>query len=151
MAITNIYKGALERSDIQKIYKGTTLLYEKVLPPQGETWVINEWYGYGVEGQKYFTTQIGFTSNNTHFNSLSLREAEDTYDGPAIYYDDLQVCDYEDSTYWEEYVFSRTPPRSLYQTVIFDIPPTGDLLTWLTSEGRNRNGSLYGYPNAVKQ
>ena len=33
MAITNIYKGALERSDIQKIYKGTTLLYEKVLPP----------------------------------------------------------------------------------------------------------------------
>ena len=33
MAITNIYKGDLERSDIQKIYKGTTLLYEKVLPP----------------------------------------------------------------------------------------------------------------------
>ena len=33
MAITNIYKGVLERSDIQKIYKGTTLLYEKVLPP----------------------------------------------------------------------------------------------------------------------
>ena len=32
MAITNIYKGDLERSDIQKIYKGTTLLYEKVLP-----------------------------------------------------------------------------------------------------------------------
>ena len=35
MAITNIYKGALERSDIDKIYKGTTLLYEKVLPPSG--------------------------------------------------------------------------------------------------------------------
>ena len=34
MAITNIYKGALERSDIHKIYKGTTLLYEKVLPPR---------------------------------------------------------------------------------------------------------------------
>ena len=33
MAITNIYKGVLERSDINKIYKGTTLLYEKVLPP----------------------------------------------------------------------------------------------------------------------
>ena len=29
MAITNIYKGALERSDIQKVYKGTTLVYEK--------------------------------------------------------------------------------------------------------------------------
>ena len=26
MAITNIYKGDLERSDIQKIYKGTTLV-----------------------------------------------------------------------------------------------------------------------------
>ena len=35
MAITKIYKGNVERSDIQKIYKGTTLLYEKVLsqPP----------------------------------------------------------------------------------------------------------------------
>ena len=33
MAITNIYKGNVERSDIQKIYKGTTLLYEKALPP----------------------------------------------------------------------------------------------------------------------
>ena len=37
MAITNIYKGILERSDIQKIYKGTTLLYEKVLAPS--TWL----------------------------------------------------------------------------------------------------------------
>ena len=32
MAITKIYKGCLERSDIQKIYKGTTLLYEYYLP-----------------------------------------------------------------------------------------------------------------------
>ena len=30
MAITNIYKGDVERSDIQKIYKGTTLLYESM-------------------------------------------------------------------------------------------------------------------------
>ena len=29
MAITNIYKGSLERIDVDKIYKGTTLLYEK--------------------------------------------------------------------------------------------------------------------------
>ena len=34
MAITKIYKGDVERSDIQKIYKGTTLLYEKVLAPK---------------------------------------------------------------------------------------------------------------------
>jgi len=31
MTITKIYKGDVERSDIIKIYKGTTLLYEKVL------------------------------------------------------------------------------------------------------------------------
>ena len=37
MAITNIYKGVLERSDIQKIYKGTTL-YEK-LPSFGYSMV----------------------------------------------------------------------------------------------------------------
>ena len=33
MAITNIYKGALERSDIDKIYKGTTLLYDNLSTP----------------------------------------------------------------------------------------------------------------------
>ena len=33
MAITNIYKGDVERNDIQKIYKGTTLLYEKISTP----------------------------------------------------------------------------------------------------------------------
>lgn len=33
MAITNIYKGNVERSDINKIYKGTTLLYEKLTTP----------------------------------------------------------------------------------------------------------------------
>jgi hypothetical protein len=33
MDITKIYKGNVERSDIQKIYKGTTLLYEKVTSP----------------------------------------------------------------------------------------------------------------------
>ena len=33
MAITKIYKGDVERSDILKIYKGTTLLYEKVSGP----------------------------------------------------------------------------------------------------------------------
>ena len=33
MAITKIYKGDVERSDINKIYKGTTLLYEKVTGP----------------------------------------------------------------------------------------------------------------------
>ncbi len=32
MAITNIYKGDVERSDIQKIYKGAMLLYERVTP-----------------------------------------------------------------------------------------------------------------------
>ena len=32
MAITNIYKGDVERSDIQKIYKGTTLIFEAGLP-----------------------------------------------------------------------------------------------------------------------
>ena len=33
MAITKIYKGDVERSDIDKIYKGTTLLYEKLATP----------------------------------------------------------------------------------------------------------------------
>jgi len=47
MAITNIYKGALERSDIQKIYKGTTLLYEKADEITGYTLTVSLSSNYG--------------------------------------------------------------------------------------------------------
>ena len=53
MAITNIYKGDLERSDIQKIYKGTTLLYEVVE---------DEYYNYAKD---YYTA----TNNATLFEN----------------------------------------------------------------------------------
>jgi hypothetical protein len=52
MAITNIYKGNVERIDIQKIYKGTTLLYE----------VVNEYYNYA---KAYYTA----TNNLTLFEN----------------------------------------------------------------------------------
>jgi hypothetical protein len=53
MAITNIYKGSVERSDIQKIYKGTTLLYEVVA---------DEYYNYA---KAYYTA----TNNLTLFEN----------------------------------------------------------------------------------
>ena len=53
MAITKIYKGDVERSDIQKIYKGTTLLYEVVE---------DEYFNYA---KYYYTT----TNNSTLFTN----------------------------------------------------------------------------------
>ena len=65
MAITNIYKGVLERSDINKIYKGTTLLYEKVVP-QGETWVINESIDIATEINEI----VNFVSSGINYTYL---------------------------------------------------------------------------------
>ena len=71
MAITNIYKGNVERSDIQKIYKGTTLLYVKVIET-GYNVTINEdsVWGYRPTSWAYLsysfdggTNWIDLTSN----------------------------------------------------------------------------------------
>jgi len=113
MAITNIYKGDVERSDIQKIYKGTTLLYEKVLP-QGETWVLNE-----IISEFGLSYDVSFVSNNQTFESLW------TYISPFG-----DVLTYGDS----EYVYSYTSNRwsnEAYRTITFETAPTGYLLTWL--------------------
>ena len=123
MAITKIYKGDVERSDIQKIYKGTTLLYEKVLP-QGETWVINESPNFNTEVIDFV---INFTSNN---NNYTMFYARSTGINEYISY-------YKAPSYQQVYV-SGTWNNQAYRTVIFETAPTGDLLTWLEA-------------NAVKQ
>ena len=125
MAITNIYKGDLERSDIQKIYKGTTLLYEKVLPPQGETWVING----SPTGSGSNTYSINFTSNNESFTAFIIsKEGTSPYAPREIYYNTTKVYNSMDGFF----------PNEAYRTVTFETAPTGDLLTWLQA-------------NAVKQ
>ena len=118
MAITNIYKGALERSDIDKIYKGTTLLYEKVLPPQGETWLINEYlYPPGS-----FSYNINFTSNNENFTQISK-----TWDNK----ESVLTLKYGNQVVWAS--ASGSWVNENYRTITFETAPTGDLLTWLGS------------------
>ena len=123
MAITNIYKGALERSDIQKIYKGTTLLYEKVLPPQGETWVLNDTLTLSA-----FSYSVNFVDEDSaSYVGIEARFNQDIM-GMALYYDG----------YWLVYDVYGGWFESAYRTITFETAPTGDLLTWLEA-------------NAVKQ
>ena len=127
MAITNIYKGALERSDIQKIYKGTTLLYEKVLP-QAETWLINESPSINNdtninESINFICYPQGIETNGTNIHIYRISEKF----GAIIANTNLNI-----------FQGSWAGPQPQIRTLIFETAPTGDLLTWLQA-------------NAVKQ
>ena len=122
MAITNIYKGVLERSDINKIYKGTTLLYEKVVP-QGETWVINESIDIATEINEI----VNFVSSGINYTSIS------GFFHPRFGYN-LEYGHQEGI----QTVFIDNWVSQDYRTVTFETSPTGALLTWLQA-------------NAVKQ
>ena len=118
MAITNIYKGALERSDIQKIYKGTTLLYEKVLPPQGETWVINE----NPNVSNDLIVEISGKSHLKQFNYFIIQK---------LYYQGWESQRGIDYNGFPCYSVENGWVNGAYRTVTFETAPTGSLLTWL--------------------
>lgn len=94
----------------------------------GETWVLNETVSFDLP-----RVNVDFTSNNENFDSiiavdLGKFEKNLTYnraDGGAVIVFDAGI----DGLSWKD---------QAYRTLIFAIPPTGDLLTWLQS-------------NAVKQ
>ena len=69
MAITNIYKGDVERSDIQKIYKGTTLLYEKVLDVTYEDYARELYLDCGKSNQFAAAWESSLTVDPTEINS----------------------------------------------------------------------------------
>ena len=116
MAITNMYKGALERSDINKIYKGTTLLYEKVLPPQGESWVFNTF----LTNEDFSITDIVFTNSGNTYNEIR-----------RFYFYNPRGFSANEMQFNTTKVYDPSGWLISDRTITFETAPTGDLLTWL--------------------
>lgn len=87
-----------------------------------ETWVIKS----DAAGE-FATTQIAFTSNGRKFTSIGAN-----YDGTVfiLQYDNNEIATFTPgaSAGYEFY-------NEAYRKLTFDTPPTGDLLTWLQSNG----------------
>ena len=87
-----------------------------------ETWVIKS----SASGE-FATTQIAFTSNGRKFTSIGA-----VYDGfvVTLLYDNNEIAGYDPGG-GGVYEFND----QAYRKLTFDTPPTGDLLTWLQSNG----------------
>ena len=93
----------------------------KQVTPTGETWLINE-----IPVIDSFDFNVSFTSNNQRFNRFY---SQPVPSGRELLYDDTIVYGFNpmtESFYWI---------NEAYRTVIFDIPPTGNLLNWLQANG----------------
>jgi len=69
MSIINIYRGTSERSDVNRIYKGTTLLYEKLIEP---TLSIEINQGNNVDIDYHLVNYLGYELSINQENSVSL-------------------------------------------------------------------------------
>ena len=96
------------------------------IPSSGakETWVIKN-DASGV----FATTQISFTSNGQKFTSIGA--AYDAGSFVILRYDNGEVAGYDTAGGDVVYEFYN----DAYRKLTFDTPPTGDLLTWLQSNG----------------
>ena len=105
-------------------YVGTTtsdyingdLYVVEAAPSSGETWVLNETFDSGG-AENTFTTS--FVSNGTAYASLSYGSNPRDH----IKYGETNVY------------FNGVWTNQAYRTVVFDTAPSGDLLTWLQSNG----------------
>lgn len=91
-----------------------------------ETWVLNE----SIDDAVAFNYTIKFYSNNTTFESIQLTEP-DRHDHTYLSYGDTIVS--RDGSEWND---------QAYRKLIFDAPPTGDLLTWLQANGVKQPANL---------
>lgn len=85
----------------------------------GETWVLDE----QVNGLTLLTTQVNFTSNNTQYTYIVARKGYIAYSNSEEWDDTNMVYD----------TVSWLDPA--YRTITFETAPTGELLTWLQSNG----------------
>ena len=93
----------------------------KQVEPTSETWIINE-----TPVIDSFDFNVSFTSNNQSFNRFY---SQSVPSGRELLYDNTIVYGFNpmtESFYWI---------NEAYRTVIFDIPPTGNLLNWLQANG----------------
>lgn len=98
-----------------------------------ETWVLNNTVDCGQFGVEGMATN--FISNSQRFIGLFSREL-----GELIYSqdeDDVSVFNEENSTWID----------TAYRKLVFDTPPTGDLLEWLTANGVKQPANLAVQPS----
>lgn len=86
--------------------------------PTTQTWYLND---YALGGA--ISAQISFTSNGTRFSGIK-----------AVQYDYLRI-DYLREGTTAVYVYDGSWGQQGYRTLVFDEAPTGDLLTWLQTNG----------------
>ena len=90
-----------------------------------ETWVIKDNAPVDEASLTLATTNISFTTNNQKATSIGIE-----HDGTIVilvYGGISDVAGFD--TGFGRYVFEWN--NEAYKTLVFDTPPTGDLLTWL--------------------
>lgn len=93
----------------------------------GETWVLNEMTALGRDFVNPFVSDINFVSNGVNYQSVTVTSAgpidgDLLYDNFLVYY----ITDGGETTIWN---------NQAYRTITFLEAPTGNLLTWLQTNG----------------
>ena len=84
------------------------------------TWYLND----SIDCSKYFSFDVNFLSNGRYFRRLLCVGLPELNYYPYSS-DDASVFPYDNGV-WNE---------PAYRTITFDLPPSGDLLTWLQANG----------------
>lgn len=89
-----------------------------------ETWVLNESIAPLMDGgtSGAVTYSTDFTSNNNTFNSIKHTEST----AAVLYYNDILVFGGKPIAIWK---------NQAYRKITFSVPPSGNLLTWLQTNG----------------
>ena len=96
------------------------------IPPSvTETWVIKDNAPVGVASQTLATTNIPFTTNSQKATSIGIMLDGQFY--VLVYGGIGEVAGFDPVTSWYGFEWDN----EAYKTLVFDTPPTGDLLTWL--------------------
>lgn len=86
-----------------------------------QTWYLND----SIDCSKYFSFDVNFISNGEYFRGIQCIGI------PELSYhrnDSSNILPYYEGV-WQQ---------SAYRTITFDLPPSGDLLTWLQANGMPR-------------
>ena len=113
---TNVSWDEVENATSYEVIEGGNNVLGTVTPSAGETWVLNETLTIAETA----TYNVNFTTNNESKTSFEIRyvrgEKELQYDGTLVYSNGNWTLE-------------------AYRTITFETAPTGDLLTWLQTNG----------------
>ena len=83
------------------------------------TWYLND----SIDCSKYFSFDVNFISNGKYFRGMQCIGVPDL--SYHYYNDSSSILPYSEGA-WQQ---------SGYRIITFDLPPSGDLLTWLQANG----------------